>query len=380
MATDFSSSSYTVKDPIISVGSPTGSSSSFKLNQSLSQVAPGKSTSSGFGILSGFQYYFTAQSNTLTATAGDGQVSLSWTVPQTYLGVGISGYEVGTGTTSGAYTFENVGNITNFVKTGLVNGTTYYFKIKTKTSGGLFLVYSNEATAVPTGSVTPPGGGSGGQTYSEITVIGYPSGKIVVLKNGAIDQEIQLGQNGQSKVVVSSGGVYSVYGKDSLGLSSPPVILTGTQTVFVPPTISVTEQKKQIFIQGTTQGQSQINIRITGPDGFNKTEGLTSNADGRYNFSLDTTDLKDGKYDTWSVGPNAQKSRTISFILNNGKIEIPTPVACGDFNKDGRVNLIDFSILLYWYDSPNPPARVDCNRDNKIDLVDFSILMYEWTG
>jgi len=52
----------------------------------------------------------------------------------------------------------------------------------------------------------------------------------------------------------------------------------------------------------------------------------------------------------------------------------------GDFNCDGKVNSIDFSIMLYYWKS-RPPFRnqyVDINKDTKIDSVDFSIMLYEW--
>jgi hypothetical protein len=60
-----------------------------------------------------------------------------------------------------------------------------------------------------------------------------------------------------------------------------------------------------------------------------------------------------------------------------------TPVAekkRTDFNLDGKVNSIDFSIILYFWKS-KPPFRnqyVDVNKDGKIDSIDFSILLYEW--
>lgn len=54
-----------------------------------------------------------------------------------------------------------------------------------------------------------------------------------------------------------------------------------------------------------------------------------------------------------------------------------------DLNCDGRVNLVDFSILAYWWKRPLTAVakqRVDFNGDGKVDLVDFSILAYHWTG
>ena len=48
-----------------------------------------------------------------------------------------------------------------------------------------------------------------------------------------------------------------------------------------------------------------------------------------------------------------------------------------DLNKDGEVNLVDFSILMYFWGSDDPDA--DINQDGEIDLIDFSIMMYCWT-
>jgi hypothetical protein len=66
-----------------------------------------------------------------------------------------------------------------------------------------------------------------------------------------------------------------------------------------------------------------------------------------------------------------------------GSKTIPKPTGCataGDMNTDCRVNLIDFSILAYWYKKAGVPASVDLNGDGKVTIVDFSILAYYWTG
>ena len=52
----------------------------------------------------------------------------------------------------------------------------------------------------------------------------------------------------------------------------------------------------------------------------------------------------------------------------------------GNFNCDGKVNSIDFSILLYFWKT-KPPFKneyVDINKDGKVDSIDFSILLYQW--
>ena len=50
-----------------------------------------------------------------------------------------------------------------------------------------------------------------------------------------------------------------------------------------------------------------------------------------------------------------------------------------DINGDRRVNLIDFSILLFnWNNLINQKADLNC--DGRVDLADFSILLYYWQG
>ncbi len=51
-----------------------------------------------------------------------------------------------------------------------------------------------------------------------------------------------------------------------------------------------------------------------------------------------------------------------------------------DFNKDKKVNSIDFSILLSFWKTSSPfkNACVDINKDKKVDSIDFSILLSQW--
>ena len=59
-------------------------------------------------------------------------------------------------------------------------------------------------------------------------------------------------------------------------------------------------------------------------------------------------------------------------------------LALSDFNSDGKVNILDLSILLYWTNQPYEKipgsnfSRYDLNKDGKIDFLDISILFYYW--
>ncbi len=61
---------------------------------------------------------------------------------------------------------------------------------------------------------------------------------------------------------------------------------------------------------------------------------------------------------------------------------VPPSSTCSgaDFNKDGIVNSVDFSILLFFWKT-QPPFNnpcVDINKDEQVNSVDFSILLYQW--
>ena len=96
----------------------------------------------------------------LTATAGNGQVTLSWTAPASG-GVPITGYNVYQGTSPGGEARVPVNGaslVTSpYTVTGLNNGTTYYFRVTAVNRVGEGPA-SAEAKAVP---VTVPGAPTG---------------------------------------------------------------------------------------------------------------------------------------------------------------------------------------------------------------------------
>ena len=56
-------------------------------------------------------------------------------------------------------------------------------------------------------------------------------------------------------------------------------------------------------------------------------------------------------------------------------------VALCDFNEDSRCNIIDLSILLFFYERSGPEiARYDLNQNNAVDFPDISVMMFYWTG
>jgi len=164
-ATDFSSTDYTVSAPVLYSGEYS-TSTSYQLFGSISQIATGTSTVTGYQVVSGFLYFPVVTAPVVSATAGAGQVSLSWSAAIAAQGWIIGGYNVGQSTTAGGpYTYSaSLGNVTNSMRTGLTNGTTYYFIVRAEDALEYSIATSSEVSAAPAASTastptTSTGGG-----------------------------------------------------------------------------------------------------------------------------------------------------------------------------------------------------------------------------
>lgn len=112
-----------------------------------------------------------------------------------------------------------------------------------------------------------------------------------------------------------------------------------------------------------------------------KSEGIISDS-GRWSLFINTTSLSNGKYllkaHTIMDAGESGFSRVLEVSIGAGEIEDEGLCSGADLNHDGRVNLTDFSILLYYWNTND--ACADQNHDGNVDLTDFSIMMYYWTG
>lgn len=169
LATDYSTStSFIIRDPVIDLGGDLSNSSAgtFQIHSSIGQNVQGEASSlTSFTQRAGFQYYPLLTSPTITPTAGDAQVSLSWTAAVAQLGFSVSQYRVQRATVSGGpYGNPATSAGTSLTVSSLVNGTTYYFVVEVLDSYGAVIGTSAEISSAPVASASPtpaPSGGGG---------------------------------------------------------------------------------------------------------------------------------------------------------------------------------------------------------------------------
>ena len=112
----------------------------------------------------------------------------------------------------------------------------------------------------------------------------------------------------------------------------------------------------------------------------------TSNSSGQWSLNIDTGTLTIAEHSFRAKAVTGNPPLTTEsgfsnslqlFVGVEGRATSPT-----DLNRDGFVNLIDFSILIFWWQTnggdSNPPA--DINGNGNVGLEDFSILLFNWTG
>ncbi|MBI2552807.1 hypothetical protein HYW17_05940 [Candidatus Uhrbacteria bacterium] len=409
-AEDYTSANFILRDPVITAEGGYASSASFQYFSSSGQTDIGESTSAAFTERAGFLYFPAASTSVISATAGNGQAALTWTAAAGTLG-NVTNYRVGTATVSGGpYTYESVGNVLAFTKTGLVNGTTYYFVVQaqaaTETAASSAQVSATPAAPVTTSAGGGGGGGGGGAVSPPIAAQvvfsgrAYPKSTVTLLKDAQIAASTIAGADAAFQVSVSdiSGGnyIFSVYSEDSKGIRSslltfPISVTSGATTnvggIFIAPTIAVDKSEVKrgdnIAIFGQSAPNAEITIAVNSDEEF--FAKTPADQEGVYLYNFDTSPLAMEQHFTRSKsassGGISSFSKSISFLVGAKNVaKVAREFIKGDLNADGRVNLIDFSIAAYWYKRPAPPAAIDLNGDGKVDLVDFSIMAFYWTG
>ncbi|MDO8264982.1 MAG: dockerin type I repeat-containing protein [Candidatus Parcubacteria bacterium] len=233
----------------------------------------------------------------------------------------------------------------------------------------------------------------------------FPSAFITILKDNYVAATFLADSKGTfyKNLIGLPAGMYSFgiraqdsEGRDSVTLNFKTELINGFTVdisgIFIPPTISVSSSNikkgESVDILGQVFDGSDVNAFIF-PEGiFVKAENLIF---GRWLLKLDTGQLAEGEHNVRAKaffnGEQSLFSESVSFFVSPSGEPAPTPtstepLACkgADLNSNGKVDLVDFSILLYFWGQNQPAnACADMNADGVVDIIDFSIMMYYWT-
>ena len=228
----------------------------------------------------------------------------------------------------------------------------------------------------------------------------YPNSDVHILKDSAIlgltKADVTANFSYESSDITPGVASFGFWSEDKNKLKSTLYTLTFRVTsnavttisgVYIPPTIATDKvtlkNGEDITIFGTTMPLTDIYLEIHSDDVVLKQ--LKSDEDGEWALLFNTAPLqKDTSHMVKSYFQKTASGATIksgyssasSFYLGSAEPGNECPGA--DLNKDKRVNLTDFSILLFYWGTNN--ACADQNHNGKVELTDFSIMMYYWTG
>ncbi len=326
------------------------------------------------------------------------------------------------------------------VLTGFQDGQAYVYYVRcedfagTETDSDYLISFSLAETPPPLGTPLPTGtpaptagppgpggsifiqsgnilGGSQNLYLSSITLEGwaFPMSSVSILKDGVLYRRSFADGTGKfiDTVVELERGTYTfiVYAVDSKGRKSASFSSTMTllqasnnkiSDIVIPPTVVVDKENIKSGDKVTISGESVPGARVeivvkkqsevilvSAVKKYYATSslGVAGVADGIWSVEVDTAGFDDGTYEisartTTGAGKESDYSRVL--FLGVGETAGPDFGLRADLNKDGKVNLVDFSILLvYWKTSD---ANADINSDGAVNLGDFSIMLFYWTG
>lgn len=257
------------------------------------------------------------------------------------------------------------------------------------------------------GGSTGGGGSSGAGGADEelgatqISIVGkaYPNVTVTILIDGDSVGTVRTNSRGEFTFSVEAEpgtASLSFWANDNTGTRSATVnttfdvtqgAVTNLNGILIPPTIRASNANPNpgdtITLSGQTVPSVLVEVSI---DNGKKILTTTSDATGNWSVQFDTSTVTIDTHTAkarFVTGANALKTESTYgtalslFVGVEGKA-----TSNSDLNRDGKVNLIDFSILIFWWGTPggnsNPPA--DINGNARVGLEDFSILLFNWTG
>lgn len=246
------------------------------------------------------------------------------------------------------------------------------------------------------GAVTDGGIEFEGVTDVVIRGSAYPGATITVLRDGDIERVIEADgtSNFEFRLTGQTPGI-TTFGLWALDKASRRSItysttfqivqnaITTLSGILIPPTLEVEPEKVSPGESTTFQGTAAPNARVETYVDISQDPDVTiASQNGEYTISHNTTSLTAEQFHTvralYLLPESDLKSgysSLVSYYVGTGDA---SDTINADLNRDGYVNLTDFSILLFNWNTSGGIA--DINKDGTVNLADFSIMLFYWTG
>lgn len=237
-----------------------------------------------------------------------------------------------------------------------------------------------------------------------VVITGYasPRSTVYALVDGKAAENARAGGDGSYEIVIDliARGAYTfgVYAVDTSNTKSSTFstsfTVSGARTsalsnINIPPTLKATPDPVNpgatLTLSGFTMPGASVTVENEKDKSSASKQSFTATADnsGAWSVNVPTASFSTGTYKARAKAKftNGSETNYSAFVLY-GVGQAATRATSADLNRDGKVNLVDFSILLFWWNTDggtsNPSA--DINGDGRVSLTDFSILLFNWTG
>lgn len=237
-----------------------------------------------------------------------------------------------------------------------------------------------------------------GDTIVAIEGFAYPNRTINIVLDGDSVGTVRSASDGSFDFSVDANpgaATLGLWTTDAFGTRSATLTLTFDVTqgavtnlrgVYMPPTLRVNDTTINSGDILTISGQASPNKQVKIYLGNDVIAETTSNTQGDWSIAYDSTGLANKEYalkarmTTGTTGSNRESSFSTAvqlFVGVEGRAATPS-----DLNRDGKINLIDFSILIFWWGTAggNSDPAADISGNGRVSLEDFSILLFNWTG
>lgn len=255
------------------------------------------------------------------------------------------------------------------------------------------------------GSSGGGGGGGGGssreqnETQISVTGLAYPSRTINILLDTETVGSVRTTSAGRFEFTTEASPGTATMGfwatddanTRSITLNSTFDVTQGAITnisgIILPPTLRIANANVNpgdtVTVSGQSVPLSNVELHVNNSE---VVESATADAVGRWSIALNTGRLRVAEHtlrarSVIGTPPLTTQSSFSSalqlFVGVDGRVTTPS-----DLNRDGNINLVDFSILIFWWGTAggNSDPAADINGNGRVGIEDFSILLFNWTG